>query len=74
VTDATSATTSGGVRDRVAIAVALAVLTALFYVPVLDAGFLNWDDPAYVSQNPEVQRALSWHTVDWAFHTYAEGI
>jgi hypothetical protein len=74
VTDATSTTTPGGVADRVAIAVALAVVTALFYVPVLDAGFLNWDDPAYVSQNPEIQRALSWHTVGWAFRTYQEGI
>jgi hypothetical protein len=74
VTDATSTTAPGGVGDRVAIAVALAVVTALFYVPVLDAGFLNWDDPAYVSQNPEIQRALSWHTVGWAFRTYQEGI
>jgi protein O-mannosyl-transferase len=74
VTDASSATTPGGLGDRVAIAVALAVLTALFYVPVLDAGFLNWDDPAYVSQNPEIQRALSWHTVGWAFTTFQEGI
>jgi protein O-mannosyl-transferase len=73
VTDATYVTTPGGVSDRVAIAVGLAVVTALFYVPVLDAGFLNWDDPAYVSQNPSI-RTFGWATVAWAFTTFQEGI
>ncbi len=59
--------------DRVAIAVGLAIVTALFYVPVLDAGFLNWDDPAYVTGNPSI-RSLSWATVRWAFTTFQEGI
>ena len=59
--------------DRIAIAVALAIVTALFYVPVLDAGFLNWDDPAYVTGNPSI-RTLGWATVRWAFTTFQEGI
>jgi hypothetical protein len=59
--------------DRIAIALALAIVTAFAYVPVLDAGFLNWDDPAYVSGNPGI-RSLSWQTVAWAFTTFQEGI
>jgi hypothetical protein len=59
--------------DRVAIALALAVVTFVFYVPVLDASFLNWDDPPYVTANPNI-RSLSWETVRWAFTTFQEGI
>ena len=42
-------------------------------MPVLDAAFLNWDDPAYVTGNPSI-RSLSWQTVVWAFTTFQEGI
>jgi protein O-mannosyl-transferase len=59
--------------NHVAVAVTLAILTALFYVPVLDAGFLNWDDPPYVTANPNI-RSLDWSTVVWAFTTFHEGI
>jgi hypothetical protein len=64
---------AGTVTDRVAIASALAIVTALFYLPVLDAGFLNWDDPPYVTANTAI-RTLSWTTVRWAFTTFQEGI
>ncbi len=59
--------------DRIAIAIALAIFTGLFYVPVLDAAFLNWDDPAYVTGNRSIG-SLSWQTVVWAFTTFQEGI
>jgi hypothetical protein len=59
--------------DRAAVAVVLGIVTALFYVPVLDANFLNWDDPPYVTANPNI-RSLSWQTVRWAFTTFSEGI
>jgi hypothetical protein len=59
--------------DRIAIAIGLAVVTFVFYVPVLDAAFLNWDDPPYVTANPNI-RSLSWETVRWAFTTFQEGI
>jgi hypothetical protein len=64
---------AGTITDRVAIASALAIVTALFYLPVLDAGFLNWDDPPYVTANTAI-RSLSWTTVRWAFTTFQEGI
>lgn len=56
-----------------AIALGLALVTALAYAPVLDAGFLNWDDPPYVTANPHI-RTLSWSTVAWAATTFHEGI
>ena len=60
-------------RERIAIVLVLAVATALAYGPALDARFLNWDDPAYASANPNI-REFSWRTVTWAFTTFQEGI
>src|SRR5262245_11996599 len=51
----------------------LGIVAALAYLPVLDAGFLNWDDPAYVTANQNIG-TVSWQTVRWAFTNYAEGI
>ena len=48
------------------IAVALAALAALVYIPILWHGFLNWDDPEYVTQNPAVLGGLTWHGFIWA--------
>ena len=31
------------------------LLTLLFYLPVLAGGFLNWDDPAYITHNPNIR-------------------
>src|SRR6202171_2658649 len=30
-------------------------------------GFVNYDDPLYILQNPNVRSGLSWHGVAWAF-------
>jgi len=30
-------------------------------------GFLNYDDPRYVTQNPHVQAGITWEGVEWAF-------
>src|SRR5262245_17900556 len=52
---------------------ALAILTVLSFAPVLTASFVNFDDPAYVIDNPHVQSALSAETVRWALTTEANG-
>jgi protein O-mannosyl-transferase len=39
------------------------------YVPLLHDGFVNYDDPQYIVQNPDVTSGLSWHGVVWAFTT-----
>jgi tetratricopeptide (TPR) repeat protein len=51
----------------VCLGLALAVLAA--YAPVWRAGFITYDDPAYVTANPHVQGGLSWAGLVWAFTT-----
>ena len=55
-----------------AVILALIVSVAAAYWPVRHAGFINFDDPGYVSSNPIVQRGLTWPGVVWAFTTGAE--
>lgn len=37
---------------------------------VKDAGFVNYDDPQYITENPIVQRGLTLENVKWAFTTF----
>jgi protein O-mannosyl-transferase len=48
---------------------ALAVLVIALYWPALRNGFVNYDDPDYVTHNAHVLRGLSWQNVLWAFGT-----
>ena len=41
--------------------------TVLLFSPALHCGFLNYDDPAYITENAHVQGGLSWAGVVWAF-------
>jgi tetratricopeptide (TPR) repeat protein len=54
-------------------ALALAALVALAYGAVGGLGFVNFDDPRYVFQNPHVQRGLTFEGVAWAFTTFHAG-
>lgn len=49
------------------ISAALAVVTAVAYAGVLRNGFVSWDDPYYVTENPHVLAGLTWPGVAWAF-------
>jgi tetratricopeptide (TPR) repeat protein len=40
------------------------------YWPVVGYGFVDYDDPEYVSLNPHVTAGLSWPGVAWAFTTF----
>ena len=55
-------------RQRpVIICLALALITLGLYAPVLHHSFLNFDDQAYVTENPHVQAGLTAGGVEWAF-------
>jgi len=54
-------------RREVWLALALAALIALVYAPVRHYGFVDLDDPQYVSENPFVVNGLTWSGVKWAF-------
>jgi tetratricopeptide (TPR) repeat protein len=58
-----------GRRDWTAAAL-LAAGTFLAFVPALNDGFINLDDPHYVVDNPHVSGGLSPENIRWAFVTY----
>ena len=48
----------------------IALITAGVYWPVAKQGFINFDDPDYVSGNPRVQAGLTLGSVQWAFTSF----
>ncbi len=54
-------------RSRLAMAVALFVLTAATFLGASRCGFTNHDDPEYVYANPHVRTGLSLSNARWAF-------
>jgi tetratricopeptide (TPR) repeat protein len=52
-----------------AIGLALVALNLLVFAQVRAFEFVNWDDPAYVTENIHVQQGLSWNSVKWALTT-----
>jgi protein O-mannosyl-transferase len=48
------------------IALGLALLTLLTYLPVLDHGFVAYDDDLYVTANPRVQAGVTAEGLRWA--------
>src|SRR5580700_4803473 len=53
-------------RLTVFLVVLLAVGTAAVYAPAMRNGFVNLDDPDYVTRNPYVLAGLTWADVRWA--------
>jgi protein O-mannosyl-transferase len=53
-------------RDWPIMALLAAATTAVFW-QVSWHGFINFDDPAYVTYNPIVREGLTWQGVKWAF-------
>ena len=60
---------ASGWRLAILIGVLLAVGTAGLYAPTLRNGFVNYDDPDYITRNVTVQHGLTWAGVEWAFGT-----
>src|SRR5689334_595221 len=50
---------------------ALIAMSAWAYAPVRHAEFINYDDPDYVTANPNVASGITWAGVAWAFTTDA---
>jgi tetratricopeptide (TPR) repeat protein len=49
------------------LAALLALVTLALYWPAMRCGFIGFDDPDYVTENPHVQDGLNWAGVKWAF-------
>jgi Tfp pilus assembly protein PilF len=52
---------------RFAICAALIAITWAVFGQTVGHGFVNFDDPIYVSENENVRAGLNWHGVAWAF-------
>jgi protein O-mannosyl-transferase len=64
---------SPNLNKRVVVACAgLFLFTLLVYARTLKNGFVNYDDPGYVTHNSQVQQGLSLRNVRWAFTTTSE--
>jgi protein O-mannosyl-transferase len=53
-------------RLVVFLAVLLALGTATVYAPAMRNGFVNLDDPDYVTRNPHILAGLTWADIRWA--------
>jgi len=51
----------------------LIAATLLLYAPVVQHGWVNFDDKAYVTGNPHVTSGLSWGNAEWALGTLEMG-
>jgi len=54
-------------KKFIVICLALAAGTIALYCPIIGHDFLNYDDDAYITQNPHVTGGLSWAAIVWAF-------
>ena len=65
------------VRSRVPtwlIAILLVLVTVALYWPAMRCGFVNFDDPDFVSSNPHIQGGLSWEGTKWAFRNTEQAV
>jgi tetratricopeptide (TPR) repeat protein len=52
---------------KIAICAGLVALIFAVFGQTLGHGFVNFDDPPYVSENPQIQLGISWANILWAF-------
>src|SRR5580698_3831230 len=70
--DSSLSSPSANPGSSLIISVLLFVATLILYIPAFNNGFVNYDDPAYVTSNPHVLQGLSWSNVKWAFTATVE--
>jgi hypothetical protein len=63
-------TDSGNAKTTAYAISVLAMLIMAAYWPVLDAGFVNFDDPSYVSANRHIAAGISADSLRWAFTSF----
>lgn len=51
------------------LALALVALNLFVYTSVRHFALVNWDDPGYIIENPNIGAGLTWHSVRWALTT-----
>jgi protein O-mannosyl-transferase len=66
---AATPTAGSSLRLPVLLALSLALGALLLYLPALNNGFVNYDDPDYVTANAHVLRGMTSENIHWAFGT-----
>jgi protein O-mannosyl-transferase len=61
--------TRSDLRLSVLLALSLALGALLLYLPALNNGFVNYDDPDYVTANAHVLQGVTAENIHWAFGT-----
>ncbi|HEV8059330.1 MAG TPA: tetratricopeptide repeat protein, partial [Gemmataceae bacterium] len=61
---------SSNYRLTLGLSIALALLTLLVYCRSFDFGFIQFDDPQYVAENPHVLAGVTSDGLRWAFTTF----
>ena len=54
-------------RRELLIGLVLAALTLGVYLPVRTHDFIFYDDPQFITENPQIRSGLSWPTIRYAF-------
>jgi hypothetical protein len=65
---------ASGRMNRTLISFGLFTLTVVVFLPVLRNGFVNYDDPWYVTQNLHVTTGFTWDNIRWAFTNLQDGL
>ncbi len=60
----------GGITKDCLFALSLFFLALLCFLPALNNGFVSYDDPVYVTDNPHVRLGVTWAGVWWAFTSF----
>ena len=48
----------------------LVAVSLIVYNPVIRNGFINFDDPHYITHNPHVTTGLTWDNICWSFSSF----
>jgi tetratricopeptide (TPR) repeat protein len=59
-------------RRELAVLALIVSVTFAVYLPIAHHEFIDFDDPAYIFNNPHVRGGLSWDGLSWALTTNAE--
>src|ERR1700724_1561931 len=53
--------------SKIAVCAVLIAITWTVFGQTLEYGFVNYDDPAYISENRQIQSGVTWQNIVWAF-------
>jgi cytochrome c-type biogenesis protein CcmH/NrfG len=60
-------------KNVVIFSLVLVAATLVFYNPIIQNRFIDFDDPPYIVKNAHIQEGLNWDAVKWSFTTFYQG-